>query len=314
MRYKKIPKTNMEISVVSLGTWVMGGKNWGKVDDRKSIFTIRKASDFGINLIDTAPIYGRGHSEEIVGKAIKGIRDKFYIATKCGIQPKNGGFTFSLKPKIIAKELEGSLKRLGIETIDIYQCHYPDSNTPIEDTLVQMLKFKKQGKIKYIGVSNFDLLLLKKSSQITSITTLQPQYSLLERSIEKGILPFCQNQSIGVLAYGPLGSGVLTGKYTSPPSFSKDDARSFFYPYYREPYWSKIQVLIAEIKNIAHKRKKSLAEVTLNWVNQQQGISSAIVGCRNCKQLEINASCGDWQLTTEELQRLKEMSFGIKKN
>ena len=311
MRYKKIPKTNMEISVISIGTWVMGGKDWGRVDDEQSISTIRAAADFGINFIDTAAIYGRGHSEEIVGKAIKGIRDKFYIATKCGIQPTNGGFAFNLKPEVIVRELEDSLKRLGIETIDIYQCHYPDSNTPIEDTLEQMLKFKKQGKVKYIGVSNFDFSLLKKASQITSIATLQPQYSLLERSIEKDILPFCKEEDIGVVAYGPLGSGILTGKYTRLPHFFKGDARSFFYPYYKEPYWSKVQVLITEIKNIAQKRKKSPAEVALNWVNQQEGVSTAIVGCRSVQQLKINASSGNWKLTQEELYRLKELSETI---
>jgi len=308
MRYNKIPKTDTKISAISVGTWVMGGKNWGKVDDQESIFTIRAAADFGINFIDTAPIYGRGHSEKIVGKAIKGIRDKFYIATKCGIQHTDGGFTFSLKPKAIAKELEDSLKRLEIETIDIYQCHYPDPDTPIEDSLAQMLKFKKQGKIRYIGVSNFDLPLLEKASGITSIITLQPQYSLLDRNIEKDILPFCQRQGIGVIAYGSLGSGILTGKYARPPNFPKGDARSFFYPYYKEPYWSEIQVLIKEIKNIAQKRKRNPAEVALNWVNQQQGISTAIVGCRNRKQLKINASAGDWKLTPEELQILKEVS------
>ena len=308
MRYNKISKTDMEISAISIGTWVMGGKNWGKADDQESILTIKAAADFGINFIDTAPIYGRGHSEKIVGKAIKGIRDKFYIATKCGIQHTDGGFTFSLNPKAIAKELEDSLKRIGIETIDIYQCHYPDPNTSIEDSLAQMLKFKKQGKIRYIGVSNFDLSLLEKASGITSVVTLQPQYSLLNRSIEKDILPFCQRQGIGVIAYGPLGSGILTGKYVKPPNFSKGDARSFFYHYYKEPYWSNIQVLIAEIKNIAQKRRRNSAEVALNWVNQQQGISTAIVGCRNREQLKINASAGDWKLTLEELQILKEVS------
>ncbi len=304
MRYKKIPKTDMEISVISIGTWVFGGKNWGMVDDEESILTIRAAVDCGINFIDTAPIYGRGRSEQVVGKAINGIRNKFYVATKCGIQVTSGGFSFNLRPKTIIKELEDSLKRLKIETVDIYQCHYPDPNTPIEDSLAQMLKLKKQGKIRYIGVSNFDLSLLEEASQVTSIVSLQPQYSLLNRGIEKNILPFCQKQDIGVFAYGPLGSGILTGKYVSPPEFPRDDARSFFYPYYKQPYWGKIQGLITEIKNIAQKRKRNPAEVALNWVNQQQDISTALVGCRNRKQLQINASAGDWMLTPEELRML----------
>ncbi|OPX29235.1 MAG: hypothetical protein B1H08_04320 [Candidatus Omnitrophica bacterium 4484_171] len=311
MRYKKVPKTDMEVSAVSLGTWAIGGRDWGKADDKESISTIQAAADFGINFIDTAPIYGRGHSEEIIGKAIKGIRSKFYIATKCGIQPEGKGFTFNLKPEAIAKELEDSLKRLGIETIDIYQCHYPDPHTPIEDTLGQLLKFKKQGKVRYIGVSNFDLSLLEKASSITAITTLQVQYSLLDRSIEKGVLSFCSENDIGVIAYGPLGGGILTGKYINPPRFPKGDARSFFYPYYKEPYWSKIQVLIGEIKNIARKRNKNPAEVALNWVNQQEGIAVTIAGCRNYEQLSANASAGSWELSLDELERLRKISDGL---
>ena len=311
MRYKKIPKTDMEVSAISLGTWAIGGRDWGKADDKESILTIQAAADLGINFIDTAPIYGRGHSEEVIGKAIKGIRNKFYIATKCGIQPEGKSFTFNLKPEAITKELDDSLKRLGIDTIDIYQCHYPDPRTPIEDTLGQLLRFKKQGKIRYIGVSNFGLPLLKRASSITPLDTLQVQYSLLDRSIEKGVLSFCKEENIGIIAYGPLGGGILTGKYINPPRFPKGDARSFFYPYYKEPYWSKIQILIKEIENIVQKKGKSLSEIALNWVIQQKDITVAIVGCRNYQQLKTNASAGSWELSLDELKRLKRISDGL---
>ena len=311
MQYRKISKTDMNISAISLGTWAIGGRDWGKADDNESILVIRSAPDFGINFIDTAPIYGRGHSEEIIGKAIKGISNKFYIATKCGIQPKGKGFTFNLKPKVIAEELDDSLRRLGVETIDIYQCHYPDPLTPIEDTLAQILKFKKQGKIRYIGVSNFGLPLLKRAASITSLVTLQAQYSLLDRSIEDGTLPFCAENNIGMIAYGPLGGGILTGKYSSPVHFPKGDARSFFYPYYREPYWSKIKILIEGMENIAKRREKSLSEIALNWVIRQKGITTAIVGCRNYKQLKDNTSAGEWELYPDEIEELSKISDGL---
>ncbi len=311
MWYKKISGSGMKVSAVSLGTWAIGGTDWGKADDKESILTIQAAPDCGINFIDIAPIYGRGHSEEIVGKAIKGIRDKFYIATKCGIQAKGKSFVFNLKPEVITKELDDSLKRLGVETIDIYQCHYPDPDTPIEDTLAQMLKFKEQGKIRYIGVSNFDLPLLKKALAVSPILTLQVQYSLLNKSIEDDVLPFCLNNNIGIIAYGPLGGGILTGKYRDIPHFPKGDARSFFYPYYKEPYWSRSLALIEKIRNIAQKEGKSPSEIALNWVIQQRGIVATITGCRDRKQLKVNASAGSWKLSLEELEELRESSNKI---
>ena len=295
-------KSDLRVSVVSLGTWVTGGENWGKTDDNQSISTINRAIDLGINLIDTAPAYGIGHSEEIVGKAIKNRRHQVIIATKCGIDRSGGGFALNLKPMSIRKELEDSLKRLKIETIDLYQCHWPDPNTPIEDTMGEMLKIQSEGKIRYIGVSNFDIQLIQSALKIAPIVSVQPHYSLLERSIEKDLLPFCRENNIGVMTYGSLGSGILTGKYKMPPSFKGNDARNFFYPFYKEPYWSRTKDLIAEMEKITKEHNKPVAEIAINWVNQQEGIATALVGARNSEQVEINAGAGEWELSKKELE------------
>jgi len=307
MRYKKLGLSNMEVSVVSLGTWVFGGDNWGKTDDRQSIASIVKAIDSGINLIDTAPAYGMGHAEEIVGEAIKGRRDRVFIATKCGLQRKGREFKFNLKPSEIRKELEHSLLRMGIEWVDLYQCHWPDPNTPIEDTLNEMLKMQSEGKINYIGVSNFDMPLLEKSLKVASIVSVQPQYSLLERIIEKDILPFCRERGIGVMTYGSLGSGILTGKYKKRPTFRKNDARSFFYPFYQETQWGPANSLISEIKKIAREKGKPAAQVAINWVAQQQGVTTAIVGARTPEQAETNAFAGEWELTQEDITMIESI-------
>jgi aryl-alcohol dehydrogenase-like predicted oxidoreductase len=283
---------------------VLGGDHWGKTDDAVSVAAIRAALDEGINLIDTAPAYGAGHAEEIVGTAIAGRRGDAVIATKCGVHREGSRFRFVLKPAEVRKELEQSLRRLGVDAIDLYQCHWPDPETPVEETMAEMLRIKDEGKIRHIGVSNFAVPLLERALAAAPVASLQPHYSLLERKIEKEILPFCRERRIGVLAYGSLGSGVLTGKYSQPPCFSRGDCRSFFYPFYKEPYWSRTQLLLAEMRTIAEKRRASVAEVAINWVNGQEGVTSALVGARTPQQAAANARAGDWELTSEELAAL----------
>jgi aryl-alcohol dehydrogenase-like predicted oxidoreductase len=314
MRYRKLGSSSLEISVVSLGTWVFGGDQWGETDDKESIAAIQKAIDSGINLIDTAPVYGSGHSEEVVGKAIKGRRNQVFIATKCGLQRKGKTYKRSLKPSQIRKDLEGSLSRLKVERIDLYQCHWPDPNTPIEETLEEMVKMQSEGKISYIGVSNFDLPLLEKAIKVAPIVSIQAQFSLLERSIERDIFPFCREKGIGVMTYGSLASGILSGKYEKQPTFKKTDARYFFYPFYREPYWSLSRTLISEIKKIAQENGKPVAQVAINWVIHQPGVTTAIVGARTPEQVEINAGSGDWELSEDDLKRIRKIIEATQKS
>lgn len=304
MKYKKIPNTDMNISVISLGTWVFGGDNWGGANEKYCINAVSVAIEYGINLIDTAPIYGFGIAEKIVGKAIKGKRNKVIIATKCGLIGKGQKIENNLKSDSIRREIEGSLERLQVDYIDIYQCHWPDPNTPIQETMMEMCRLKKEGKIKYIGISNFNLDLLKQAAQCADIATLQNHYSLLERSIEKDILPYCREKGIGIITYGSLGGGILSGKYKIPPNFKNSDARSFFYQFYKGEGFIKATKVINLLKEISKKIKKPLIQIALNWAWQKEGITSAIVGCRNAEQARMNALSATWELSREDINKL----------
>jgi len=317
MYYRKLGSSNMEVSVVSLGTWVLGGDQWGETDDTQSIAAIQRAIDLGINFIDTAPAYGLGHAEEIVGRAIKGRRDRVFIAGKCGLQKRGKRFVLNLTPTEIRKELEASLVRLAIEKIDLYQCHWPDPNTPIESTLEEMLKMQSEGKISAIGVSNFDVPLLERASNVAQVVSVQPQYSLLERDIEESMLPFCIKRRIGVMTYGSLGSGILTGKYEERPTFKRNDARTFFYRYYREPHWSLAQDLLGEVKKISLEKDKPIAQVAINWILQRAGVTTAIVGARTPEQVTMNAGAGTWDLSEDDIDRIDhayQRIFTVQKN
>jgi aryl-alcohol dehydrogenase-like predicted oxidoreductase len=306
MEHRRPGKSELSVSAIGIGTWAIGGDLWGKSDDAEAIAAIQKAIDSGLNLIDTAPAYGDGHSERLVARAIKGHRHQVIIATKCGIRPKKGGLINDLRPASIRKELEDSLKRLETDVIDLYQCHWPDPSTPIEETIGEMARMKAEGKIRAIAVSNFDAALTRKAQKVAQIASNQVPYSLLNREIEDELVPFCLEQNIGILAYGPIGGGILSGKYREKPKFGKDDARAFFYNYYEEPQWTKVQALLEELEKIAARHGNPAAQVAINWVRQQPGITSALVGARNPQQAEANAAAGDWQLSAEDLTTINK--------
>jgi aryl-alcohol dehydrogenase-like predicted oxidoreductase len=306
MEHRRLGKSELNVSVIGMGTWPIGGSFWGPSDDTQAIAAIQKAIDSGLNLIDTAPVYGNGHSERLVAKAIKGRRQQVIIATKCGLHFKGSTSIYDLKPESIRKELEASLKRLGTDFIDLYQCHWPDPSTPIEETIGEMAKMKTEGKIRAIGVSNFDAALTQKAQSVAQIASNQVPYSMLNREIENELVPFCQEQNIGILAYGPLGGGILSGKYKERPKFRRNDARTFFYNYYEEPLWSKAQALLKELEPIAERHGKPTAQLAINWVRQQPGISSALVGAKNPEQAETNAAAGSWQLSSEDLTAINK--------
>ncbi len=306
MEHRRLGKSELNVSVVGLGTWAIGGKFWGHTDEAAAIAAIQKAIDSGVNLIDTAPIYGEGHSEEVVGKAIKGRRHQVILATKCGAGFKGNDLFHDLTPKSIRKELEVSLKLLGTDVIDLYQCHFPDPDTPIEDTMEELARMKAEGKIRAIGVSNFDVALLTKAKKVAQIASNQVAYSLLNREIENELIPFCLEQDIGILAYGPMGGGILTGKYKQKPKFEPGDARTWFYNFYDEPLWSKVHALLKELEPIAARHGKPVGHVAINWVCQQAGITSALVGARSPEQAEANATAGGWKLSTEDLSNVNK--------
>ncbi|MBD3275147.1 MAG: aldo/keto reductase [Candidatus Marinimicrobia bacterium] len=305
MEYRKLGTSDLDVSVVGLGTWPTGGEFFGKVEDQRSIEAIQASIDNGINLIDTAPAYGGGHAEEVVGQAIKGRRDEAIIATKVGTMKKRGKFLRSLKPDVIREQIDNSLKRLDIDVIDLYQIHWPDPDTPLEESLEELIKQKEAGKFKYLGVSNFKPSLMDKAREITDVVSLQPQYSLLKRDIEKKIIPYCQENDMGILSYGTLAGGVLTGKYKDIPEFDDDDSRSMFYNFFDENQWPKIQNLLNSMREIAKKRDVPVAQVAINWTFQQPGITSALVGAKNADQATSNAAAGDWKLSKEELDTIE---------
>lgn len=271
----------------------MAGSFWGKVDDDQSIATIRAGLEAGINLIDTAPVYGDGHSEEVVGKALEGLkREDIVLATKCG--------RFTCETEKIRQELETSLKRLKTDYIDLYQVHWPDDKVPFEETFGELENMRKQGKIRYIGVSNFSVEQTEEASKYCQIVSTQPQYSLLVRDIEKDILPYCVEKNIGILSYGSIGAGALTGKFKEKPVFKEDDERASFYTFFQEQNWPKTKQMIDTLEEIASSHGKPTVHAAINWVLKQKGISVALVGARTPEQVRMNAQAADWELTDEE--------------
>jgi len=306
MRYRKLGSSELNVSVVGMGTWATGNDFWGNVDDNESVSAIQAALDSGINLIDTAPAYGAGHAEEVIGKAIAGRRDDVVLATKCGVIRTENDFIRNLKPESLRKEIDDSLRRLNVDVIDLYQIHWPDPNTPLEDSLAELSKIKDSGKFRYLGVSNFKPSLMDKVREVFDLVSLQPQYSLLHRDIEQEVLPYCRHHNIGVLGYGTLAGGILTGKFREIPTLEKGDNRDKFYNFFKEPVWSRIQKLLDVLRAIAEERGKAVSQVAINWAVQQDGMTTALVGAKNPKQAHANAGAGDWELTDNELKRIQD--------
>ncbi len=305
MIYRKLGNSELNVSAVGLGTWALGGDFWGQVDDRNSISAIQAGIDSGINLIDTAPAYGQDqHAEKIVGKAIKGRREKVIIATKVGTIRHPDSFERNLKPDNIIAQLEESLENLGVDVIDLYQIHWPDAKTPLEESLKTLAKAQKDGKFKYFGVANFNIEQLNQARDIIDVVSLQPPFSLLKRNIESDILPYCRKKNLGVLGYGALAGGILTGKFRDMPVFKEDDKRSDFYPYYKEPLWGNIQKLLDVLRKIAGLRSVPVAQVSINWAIHQSGITSSLVGAKTTEQAVLNAGAADFNLSESELEEI----------
>lgn len=306
MEYRQLGNSDLKVSSVGLGTWAMGGDFYGKTDDEESINTIHAAIDSGINLIDAAPAYGDGHAEKVVGKALKGRRDSVILATKVGVKRDGKKFLRTLKPESIRQEIDDSLRRLDVDVIDLYQIHWPDPDTPIEDALDELIKIQGAGKFRHLGVSNFKVDLLEQAREVTDIVSLQPQYSLLRRKIEGKVLPYCRENNIGVLGYGTLAGGILTGKFKKIPDLDREDRRSEFYDFFKEPDWSNIQNLLDILRDIAAKRDVPVPQVAINWAAQQPGITSALVGAKTADQAKSNAGAGEWNLSDDELKRIRK--------
>ena len=303
MRYKHVGNAGIDISALAVGTWAIGGQQWGDVNEKDSIDAIRAMIDGGVNLVDTAPIYGNGHSEEVVGKALEnGYREKVFLATKFSISnDENGSVINNGSYENAIWECEQSLKRLNTDHIDIYIMHWPDPATPVVVTMRALVDLKKSGKIRFIGVSNFDRNLIEEAQKVVRIDFLQPPYSMVEES-QKELLAWCETQGIGTMTYGSLGAGILTGAIRELPDWEENDFRYTFYDYFKNPKFSKIMELLKVMDKIAQVRNKPLAQIAINWSTQKSYVSTAICGVRDPQQAYENCATFDWELTGEEME------------
>ncbi len=281
-----IPGTKLTPTRVALGTWAIGGWMWGGSDDVDSIRTIQGALDRGINIIDTAPVYGFGHSEEVVGKALaeSGQRQNVIIATKVGIDWKDGKPFRNASKARIGKEIEDSLRRLRTDVIDIYQVHWPDPNTPIAETAEALAALYKAGKIRAIGVSNFDTVQMEAFRAVAPLHTAQPPYNLFEREAEEDVLPYCRDQKIATLAYGALCRGLLGGRMKADTKFTGDDLRRTD-PKFRAPRFQQYLDAVARLDEFARKNYgKRVLNLAVRWVLDKQPLSIALWGARRPRQ------------------------------
>lgn len=302
----------MAITPVGFGAWAIGGNwkfGWGDQDDRDSLAAIHKALELGVNWIDTAPAYGLGHSEDLVAQALADwTGPRPYIFTKCGIiWDKDRKVDYSVRAQSIRREIEASLKRLKVDVIDLYQMHWPGDE--LDETLegwAEMAKLKAEGKVRWIGVSNFSVEELKKASAIAPITSLQPPYSLLKREIEEGQLPYCGEHNIGVIVYSPMGSGMLTGAMTREraASLPKEDWRSGN-PQFTEPKLSENLKLVDRLREVAGTHGRSPGEAAIAWTLRRPEVTAAIVGARNAAQVEGIVGAMDFRLSAEEIAHVE---------
>ena len=290
-----IPNTALQVSRVALGTWAIGGMNWGGTDESQSVATIRGALDQGINLIDTAPVYGFGASEEIVGKALMGVRSGAVIATKVGLEWRDGKVYRNATRQRIMAEVHDSLRRLRTDYIDIYQVHWPDPLVPIEETAAAMQTLLGQGKIRAIGVSNFSIEQMQQFRDVAPLHVLQSPYNLFEREIEADLLPYCRKNNIATFGYGALCRGLLSGRMRSDTAFGGDDLRRSD-PKFREPRFAQYLAAVRSLDQLAQERYgEHVIQMAVRWM-LDQGITTALWGARHPGQLEPVDEVTGWRL------------------
>jgi aryl-alcohol dehydrogenase-like predicted oxidoreductase len=318
MEYRKLANSDLEVSVITFGAWAAGGWMWGKTDRDEAIEAIRASYDLGVTSIDTAPIYGQGESEEIVGDAIKGIsRDKIQILTKFGMRwdLAKGDFGFKSKnnegveidiykyagKESIIKECENSLKRLGTDYIDLYQIHWPESTTPIAESMEAVAALIKEGKVRHAGVCNYNADQMAEAEKTISLVSNQIPFSMVNRAVEEKTVPFCIEHNKSVLAYSPLERGLLTGKITTGYKFQEGDHRATN-KYFTAESIEKTNAFLDKLKPMAAEKNITLSQLVLRWTIERVGITIALVGARNAAQATQNAKAIDVKLTKEEIK------------
>lgn len=322
MKYRKLGNSDLEVSAITFGAWAAGGWMWGSTDRNDAIEAIKASYDVGVTSIDTAPIYGQGTSEEIVGEAIKGIsRDKVQILTKFGMRwdlakgdfamhsKNNDGkdidvYKYAGKESIIY-ECEQSLKRLGTDYIDLYQIHWPDSTTPINETFEAVSKLIEQGKIRYAGVCNYNAKQMEEAEKTLKLVSNQIPFSMVNRSIEDETVPYCIKHNKSILAYSPLERGLLTGKIHTNYKFQEGDHRANL-PHFQPEFIEKTTILLNKLKPIAEKHEATLGQLVLRWTIERAGITIALAGARNTEQAVQNANAININLSQEEINTISE--------
>ena len=322
MNYRKLGNSELELSEITFGAWAAGGWMWGGTERKGAIEAIGASYELGVTSIDTAPVYGQGTSEEIVGEAIKDLpRDKVQILTKYGMRwdlakgefgfnsMDNQGnpleiYKYAAKESII-KECEDSLKRLGTDYIDLYQIHWPDSTTPISETMEAVAQLIEQGKVRYAGDCNYTAEQMKEAEKYIKLASNQVPYSMVKRDIEAEVVPYCLEKNKGILAYSPLERGLLTGKMKPGYSFKEGDHRAGLY-FFKDENLAATDAFLHKIKPLADEKNVTLGQIVLRWTLEQPGITIALVGARNAEQSVQNAKASDLVLNKEELAFISE--------
>ena len=326
MKTRRLADSDLAVTPVVLGAWAIGGLMWGGSDEAGSIDAIHASLDAGINAIDTAPAYGLGLSEEIVGRALVGRREGVVVATKCGLRwdRHEGEVRFdllapdgsrariyhNLRPDSIREECEASLRRLRTDVIDLYQIHWPDPVHPLDDAFAELVKLRDEGKIRHIGVSNFSVPQLDVARRSGAIVSDQPPYNLIDRGIEKEILPWCREHRVGVLAYSPMGRGLLTGGITREREFPESDHRQR-QAYFQKERRGRVLDALEGVRPMAEAHEATLGNLAVAWVLGTPGVTAAIVGARNRRQALENARAAELRLDEDEHRRIGDAFAGI---
>ncbi len=313
MRYKHLKSVNADISALAIGAWPMGAPNYGESNEEDSISAIHAMYEHGVNIIDTAPDYGNGYSELLVGKGLKGIdRTKIFLSTKGGaaattMRAIRTGARYAKDGRYgnILYECEQSLRRLDTDYIDFYFIHWPDLDTPFSETMEALNTLKKQGKIRYVGLSNFQKDQIIECGDVCKIDAIQNPYSMVVRRDEE-LLKWCVGHNMDTFSYGSIGAGILSGAYRTEPTFEPRDPRSYFYPFYKEPHFSKVMEVLKVLDSISEETDKPLVQIAINWQTQKNYITTALNGVRTAAEAIENCGTFEWMLTEEQIKTIDE--------
>lgn len=310
MKYKRFGRTNMNVSVVGLGAWEIGG-NWGPIEEEHALKLLNLAYINGVNFFDTAPVYGFGKSEEVIGKFLNQIpRDKVYIATKCGLEwDSRGRIRNNLKKDRVLKEIDDSLTRLNTDYIDLYQIHWPDPNTSLEETSEALQKILDDGKARYIGVSNLNAHQIEELCEYIDIVSTQNYYNMLVRNVEKELFPIIKKFNLTLIPYSPLAKGLLTGKMTEDFEPSKNDPRSGDRIFWDKKLFLENLDKVEKIKEISNRLGKPLSQIAINWLLFHEEVSTVIAGTKNEKHLIENIKASDWEMTKDLIEEINKILF-----